>query len=109
MADGTVAVVRDTAAPARSPSRGDRARSREPRGRANKTQKPRNQRDAPRKELPKMISIDSKGIKYCGGFNSQRGCVPDERKCPQRGKHVCNAMIDKGKACGRKDHGAPNH
>ena len=56
-----------------------------------------------------MISIDSKGIKYCGGFNSQRGCVPDDRKCPQRGRHACNVMIDKGKACGRKDHGAPGH
>ena len=109
MADGTVAIVRETAA-ARSPSRGDRARSRDRNNRGGpKQQNSRNKQNSTQKDAVKTVSIDAKGIKYCGAFNSFRGCVADERKCPQRAKHLCSRMLEKGKACGRKDHTAATH
>ena len=112
MADGTVASVCETAVPTRSPSRG-RERSRDNRGRGKQGPKPRNQQQngqkPPQQNVQKTISMDSNGIKYCGAFNTARGCPNNERKCAQRGRHACSVMLDKGKACGRKDHGATGH
>ena len=60
-------------------------------------------------EALKTLSIDNAGVRYCGAFNSHRGCVRDERKCPQRAKHKCNVMLWKGKACGMANHSAVEH
>ena len=60
-------------------------------------------------EAMKLITVDNNGVKYCGAFNSYRGCVRDERRCPQHAKHLCNVQVWKGVACRAKDHGAPKH
>ena len=55
------------------------------------------------------ISRDAKGVKYCGAWNSPKGRVKDERRCPQGGKHMCSIQLQKGKACGMRSHNAINH
>ena len=60
-------------------------------------------------EALKVMSTDGYGGKFCGAFNSARGCVRDERRCPQQGKHRCNVQLWKGKACGSTEHGATGH
>ena len=81
----------------------------------------RRSRSAPRKssqkgggksaanKAPGSISIDSKGVKYCGAWNTHKGCVRNEKQCPQKGRHACSAWIQKGVACGRKDHRCCDH
>ena len=55
------------------------------------------------------VSTDRFGQKFCGAFNSSKGCTRNERDCPQRAKHACCFQIEKGRACGRKDHNFLTH
>ena len=57
----------------------------------------------------KVISTDKRGVKYCGKYNSFRGCSRHERDCPQNARHLCSFQIERGVACGRTDHCAVNH
>ena len=55
------------------------------------------------------VSIDNKKTKWCGAWNSARGCVPNQRNCPQKAQHGCNVMISKGIACGSRQHDCSGH
>ena len=55
------------------------------------------------------LSQDSNGNKFCGKFNSAKGCTRDERDCPQKGIHGCNIRLRSGQGCGRRDHTWAEH
>ena len=58
----------------------------------------------------KRASVDKKtGKKLCGAYNGFRGCVWNEKQCPQQGRHVCNVIMPSGEICGSREHGASNH
>ena len=59
------------------------------------------------KGMPRTASMDNKGRKICGAFNSKKGCT-HERSCPQRGVHVCSVLLPNGGVCG-KQHSAISH
>ena len=50
-----------------------------------------------------------KGQKYCGSFNSSKGCSYEEWKCPQKGLHKCTWKNSSGKLGGKADHGFTGH
>ena len=52
----------------------------------------------------RRIMIGAKGVKYCGAWNSTRGCTHNEKQCPQRARHACCAQTAKSVACCRRDH-----
>ena len=57
----------------------------------------------------RIITVDKHRVKYCGAFNSKRGCVKDERRCPQKARHACAVEVGRGTVCGARDHGAAGH
>ena len=86
------------------------------RGRSPSHRRDHRERRSPQKAKGKgkqgnapSLTVDKKGIKYCGAYNSTKGCVHQEKKCPQNGRHACNAIISKGVACGRRDHALCDH
>ena len=50
-----------------------------------------------------------KGKKYCGAYNSNRGCVYNVNQCPQRAQHSCNVVMPTGEICGSSKHTALTH
>ena len=92
-----------------APERDNTWEDRPPRRRSRSAQRRPSQPQKGAGKKQQVISIDSKGVKFCGAWNSRKGCVHNEKKCPQGGKHVCNAWVAKGVACGRKDHRGCDH
>ena len=104
MKDDTVAQPMEGETAQRSDRR-VRVRSRSPtprRGHAARRER------SPPSKIPR-ISIDKNKVKYCGAWNSDRGCVRNDKNCPQRGRHACCAQVAKGQACGRRDHNYASH
>ena len=56
----------------------------------------------------RLASVDDKKRKICGKFNGG-GCTPQERDCPQGGRHVCSVMTSENAICGDSRHGASGH
>ena len=48
-------------------------------------------------------------IKLCGAYNSPKGCVDNDRNCPQKGRHWCSIILADGTVCKAKDHCAITH
>ena len=57
----------------------------------------------------RKITTDSRGTKYCGAWNSERGCTRNQADCPQEAVHACNVSVAKGKACGDPKHTCAGH
>ena len=52
---------------------------------------------------------DRQDRKICGAFNSAKGCVRDERSCPQGGRHVCSVLGSNNIVCASTKHNALGH
>ena len=57
----------------------------------------------------KKASVDRNRNKICGAFNGTRGCVWNDKQCPQQGKHICSVILPNGNICGSREHGAAYH
>ena len=46
---------------------------------------------------------------YCGAYNSKKGCVWNQNRCPYGALHKCNVIKPNGDVCGSTTHGACQH
>ena len=76
---------------------------------SGKRTRSRNPKSAINAKLPAQVTIDKNKVKWCGAYNSPKGCTRREKDCPQRGRHGCNIQVAKGWACGDRNHSALDH
>ena len=56
------------------------------------------------------LATSWRGRKFCGAFNSKRGCTHGEAQCPQWAEHKCGYIVhDDGTVCGATEHGWSSH
>ena len=106
-------VIRDGAAAADSSDGGQqrgqvRARS-EPKGKGGGKDKGKKGKTAPDDFHGVRRASTHNGMKFCGAFNGKRGCVRNEKSCPQGAKHQCSVIKPNGDVCRSTAHGACGH